>query len=120
MTRMEMKRRERRVQCHGHVGAAGPAEPARRSKRQRGATSNFGAPTDAARSRFQAHSVDMVLRAIPSALRTLPIQSAPVITVAMVVGLWTGWFDNHAGALAVLIGWFALLLVEIWVEVRRW
>jgi len=62
----------------------------------------------------------MVLRAIASALGTLVIQSAPVITVAMVLGLWTGWFDNHAGALVVLIGWFALLLVEIWVEVRRW
>src|SRR5262245_11402626 len=75
-----------------------PAEPAGRSKRQR----------------------EMLLRAIASALGTLVIQTAPVPAAALAVGLWTGWFDDHPGVLAALIGWFGLLLVEIWVECRHW
>ena len=54
--------------------------------------SNLGAPTETARSRFRAHIVEMLLRAIASALGTLVIQSAPVLAIAMVVGFWTGWF----------------------------
>ena len=62
----------------------------------------------------------MLLRAIASALGTLVIQSAPVLAIAMVAGFWTGWFDSHPGVLAALIGWFALLLAEIWIEYRHW
>jgi hypothetical protein len=58
----------------------------------RGSDLNLGAPTETPRSRFRAHIVEMLLRAIASALGTLVIQSAPVLAIAMVVGFWTGWF----------------------------
>jgi hypothetical protein len=42
------------------------------------------------------------------------------VVFALVLGFWTGWFDDHPWILAALIGWSALLLVEIWIEYRHW
>jgi hypothetical protein len=61
-----------------------------------------------------------ILRAIALALGTLVIRSAPALIIALVMGFWTGWFDQHPFVLAALIGWSALLLVEMWIEVRHW
>jgi hypothetical protein len=38
----------------------------------------------------------------------------------LVAGFWTGWFAQHPGALVAVICWLALLLVEAWIEYRRW
>jgi hypothetical protein len=61
-----------------------------------------------------------ILRAIALAFGTLVIRSAPVLVFALVLGFWTGWFDQHPGILAALIAWSGLLLVEIWIELRHW
>ena len=75
---------------------------------------------ETARSRFRAHIIVILLRAIALALGTLVIRSAPVLAIVMVVGFWTGWFDRHPVALAAIICWFGLLLVEVWIEYRHW
>jgi steroid 5-alpha reductase family enzyme len=62
----------------------------------------------------------MIFRGIVSALGTLVMRSVPALAAATVVGFWTGWFERHPAYLAALIGWFGLLLVEIWIEYRRW
>jgi len=62
----------------------------------------------------------LVLRAIALTLGTLVTRSAPALVFALVLGFWTGWFDDHPWILAALIGWSALLLVEIWIEYRHW
>jgi len=62
----------------------------------------------------------LVLRAIALTLGTLVIRSAPALVLALVLGFWTGWFDNHPWVLAALICWSGLLLVEIWIEYRHW
>jgi hypothetical protein len=61
-----------------------------------------------------------ILRAIALALGTLVIRSAPLVVIAFVAGFWTGWFNSHPFVLVALIGWSALLLVEMWVEYRHW
>jgi hypothetical protein len=53
-----------------------------------------------------------ILRAIALAFGTLVIRSAPVLVFALVLGFWTGWFSQHPGVLAALLGWSALLLIE--------
>jgi hypothetical protein len=62
----------------------------------------------------------VVLRAIALALGTLVVRSAPLLVIALVLGFWTGWFDSHPWVLVALLGWCALLLLEIWLECRRW
>jgi hypothetical protein len=62
----------------------------------------------------------VVLRAIALALGMLVIRSAPLVVLAFVLGFWTGWFTSHPWVLVALVGWSALLLLEIWLECRRW
>jgi hypothetical protein len=62
----------------------------------------------------------LLLRAITLALGALVVRSAPVVVFALMAGFWTGWFDTHPAVLAALIGWLGLVLVEMWIEIRRW
>jgi hypothetical protein len=62
----------------------------------------------------------MLLRAVLAAIGTLVMRSLPVVAIVVVAGIWTGWFDNHPGALVALICWLGLLLAEFWIEYRRW
>ena len=70
--------------------------------------------------RFGAAVGGTLLRALALTLGTLVIRSAPVLVAALIAGFWTGWFDQHPGILAALIGWSGLLLVEMWIEYRHW
>jgi hypothetical protein len=62
----------------------------------------------------------IMLRALLAAIGTLVMRSVPVVAIVVVAGFWTGWFSSHPGTLAALLFWVGLLLLEIWIEYRRW